>query len=80
MPSYAPRSPYKELTRPGVSRTLARRGSLAGAGAARWQPLHFIRDVAPALREAGVSGAQVEALLVDNPRRFFAGEKLAALA
>jgi len=54
--------------------------TLAGAGAGSWNPLHFVRDVAPRLREAGVSEAQVEALLVDNPRRFFAGEKLAALA
>ena len=50
------------------------------AGAANWHPLHFVRDVAPALREKGVSDAQIQGLLVDNPRRFFAGEKLAALA
>jgi phosphotriesterase-related protein len=50
------------------------------AGAGRWHPLHFVRDVAPQLREAGASAAQIEALLVDNPRRFFAGEKLPALA
>jgi phosphotriesterase-related protein len=54
--------------------------TLGGAGAGSWHPLHFVRDVAPALRDAGVSEVQVEALLVDNPRRFFAGEKLAALA
>jgi len=44
-----------------------------------WNPLHFCRRIAPALREGGASEAQVDALLVDNPRRFFAGEKLAAL-
>jgi phosphotriesterase-related protein len=53
---------------------------LSAAGAARWHPLHFVRDVAPQLRQGGASAAQIEALLVDNPRRFFAGEKLPALA
>ena len=43
-------------------------------------PLHFTRDIAPRLREGGASQAQIDALLVDNPRRFFAGEKLPALA
>jgi phosphotriesterase-related protein len=54
--------------------------TLGGAGAGRWHPLHFLRDVAPALKQGGASDAQVQALLVDNPRRFFAGEKLPALA
>jgi phosphotriesterase-related protein len=45
-----------------------------------WNPLHFSRRVAPKLREGGATEQQIEALLVDNPRRFFAGEKLGALA
>jgi phosphotriesterase-related protein len=43
-------------------------------------PLHFTRRIAPALREGGASEAQIRALTLDNPRRFFAGEKLPALA
>lgn len=39
-----------------------------------WNPSHFLTRIAPRLREAGVEDAQIEALLVDNPRRFFAGE------
>jgi predicted metal-dependent phosphotriesterase family hydrolase len=31
------------------------------------------------LLEAGVEGAEVEALVVDNPRRFFTGEPLPAV-
>ncbi len=54
--------------------------TLGGAEAGSWHPLHFLRDVAPQLREGGASEAQIQALLVDNPRRFFAGEKLPALA
>jgi phosphotriesterase-related protein len=54
--------------------------SLGGAGAGNWHPLHFLRNIAPRLRQGGASEAQVTALLVDNPRRFFAGEKLPALA
>jgi phosphotriesterase-related protein len=41
-----------------------------------WNPTHFLSRIAPRLRDAGVSEAQVEALLLDNPRRFFAGEAL----
>ncbi len=41
-----------------------------------WNPSHFLTRIAPRLRDAGASDAQVEALLVDNPRRFFAGEAL----
>ncbi len=45
-----------------------------------WNPLHFTREIAPQLKAQGATTAQIDALLVDNPRRFFAGEKLAALA
>jgi phosphotriesterase-related protein len=43
-------------------------------------PLHFTREIVPRLREGGASEAQIRALTLDNPRRFFAGEKLPALA
>jgi phosphotriesterase-related protein len=43
-------------------------------------PLHFARNIVPKLREGGASEAQIRALTLDNPRRFFAGEKLPALA
>jgi phosphotriesterase-related protein len=42
-----------------------------------WNPTHFLTRIVPKLREEGVSDAQIEALLVDNPRRFFAGEPVA---
>ena len=45
-----------------------------------WNPLHFTQRIVPKLLEGGASHEQVEALLVDNPRRFFAGEKLPAVA
>jgi phosphotriesterase-related protein len=45
-----------------------------------WNPLHFTRRIVPRLREGGANDEQIEALLVDNPRRYFAGEKLGALA
>ena len=37
----------------------------------RWTYLHVTDDVVPALRERGVTEAQVHQLLVDNPRRVF---------
>jgi phosphotriesterase-related protein len=39
-----------------------------------WNPTHFTKRIAPRLREGGASEAQIQALVVDNPRRFFAGE------
>lgn len=53
--------------------------AMAKALADLCQPLHFTNKVAPQLREAGVSEAQLDALTVDNPRRFFAGEALEVL-
>jgi phosphotriesterase-related protein len=41
-----------------------------------WNPSHFCTRIVPQLRDAGVSDAQIDALLLDNPRRFFAGEAL----
>jgi phosphotriesterase-related protein len=38
---------------------------------AEWAPTHVAAVVVPALLEAGVEEAQVEAMLVDNPRRLF---------
>ena len=43
-------------------------------------PLHFSTRIAPQLREAGATEAELDALVLENPRRFFAGEKLGALA
>ena len=39
-----------------------------------WTPSHFFERVIPRLLEGGATAAQVEELLVDNPRRFFAGD------
>ena len=39
---------------------------------ADWHPTHLFRKIIPRLREAGVSQAKVETMLVDNPRRYFA--------
>ena len=39
--------------------------------AANWHFLHITNDVLPALRERGVSEAQINAMMVENPRRIF---------
>jgi phosphotriesterase-related protein len=36
-----------------------------------WHYLHIENDVLPALRELGVTEAQIDQMLVDNPRRYF---------
>ena len=53
---------------------------LAGLSADAFDPTFFSRKIVPQLREAGVSEEAIEGLLVANPRRFFEGEKLPALA
>jgi phosphotriesterase-related protein len=38
-----------------------------------WHFDHLFDDVLPALRERGVTESQIQAMLVDNPRRYFSG-------
>jgi phosphotriesterase family protein len=38
-----------------------------------WNPTHVFKSIVPALREAGVPQGQIDAMLTDNPRRFFGG-------
>jgi len=45
-----------------------------------FDPTHFSRNVVPRLREAGVTDEEIDRLLVENPRRFFEGEKLPTIA
>jgi len=37
-----------------------------------WKPTHVFKNIIPALRDAGVSQQKIDALLIDNPQRFFA--------
>jgi phosphotriesterase-related protein len=39
----------------------------------RWHYLHIHNDVIPALKREGVTEAQIETMLVENPRRVFEG-------
>ncbi|HIM01234.1 MAG TPA: phosphotriesterase [Myxococcales bacterium] len=45
-----------------------------------WNPSHFSKRIVPKLKDRGVTDAQIDALLIDNPKRFFEGRKLRALA
>ena len=42
-----------------------------------FNPTHFHRHIIPSLLERGVTQAQIDTMLIDNPRRFFAGENCA---
>jgi len=44
------------------------------------EPTRFDREIVPMLIDRGVTQAEIDKLVVDNPRRFFAGEPLPALA
>lgn len=46
----------------------------------RWNPTHFSTSIVPQLKDRGVTDEQIDALLLDNPRRFFAGDELSALS
>ncbi len=45
-----------------------------GEFAPAWHFGHLFDDVLPALRDRGVSEAQIEAMLMTNPRRYFGGD------
>jgi phosphotriesterase-related protein len=45
-----------------------------------WTPSHFTRRIVPQLLEGGATKDDIEMLLVANPRRFFAGDPLPAVA
>lgn len=45
--------------------------ALVKAAVPRWHFLHISDDVVPALRQAGVSEAQIQQMTIDNPRRIF---------
>jgi phosphotriesterase-related protein len=37
-----------------------------------WNPTHVFKNIVPALRNAGVAQEKIDAMLIHNPRRFFA--------
>ena len=45
-----------------------------------WNPTHFFERIIPRLRDGGATDEQIDTMLVANPRRFFAGDPLPALA
>jgi phosphotriesterase-related protein len=47
--------------------------TIRSATAPNWHYTHISDDVLPALREAGVSEAQIGQMLVGNPGRYFSG-------
>lgn len=44
-----------------------------------WNPSHLVERIVPRLLDGGASAAGIDRLLVENPRRFFAGEALPEL-
>ncbi len=53
--------------------------ALIAANPDLFDPTHFSRRIVPKLVEAGVGADQIESILSDNPRRFFAGAPLPTL-
>ena len=48
---------------------------IRAAATPNWHYEHISDDVLPALREAGVTDAQIDQMLVHNPRRYFTGSR-----
>jgi phosphotriesterase-related protein len=46
------------------------------AVARNWEPGHFLRRIAPRLKDGGASDDDIDRLLRENPRRFFAGDPI----
>jgi phosphotriesterase-related protein len=46
----------------------------------QWTPTHFVNQIVPRLRDAGIDERAIDRLTLDNPRRFFAGDELPELA
>ena len=46
--------------------------------ARNWEPGHFLRRIAPRLKDGGASDDDIDLLLRENPRRFFAGDPIPA--
>ena len=40
------------------------------------QSMRFTRVITPMLKEAGVTEGEIEAMLTENPRRYFGGEQM----
>jgi phosphotriesterase-related protein len=38
-----------------------------------WKPTYVFETIVPRLRAAGVAETKIQAMLVENPRRYFAG-------
>jgi phosphotriesterase-related protein len=53
---------------------------MSALSAEAFDPTFFSRKIIPRLREEGIAEEAIEALLVANPRRYFEGGKLPALA
>ena len=39
-----------------------------------WHPSHLFKNIIPALKRGGVTDAQIDTILIENPRSFFTGE------
>jgi len=61
------------LGRPVFGGRFVLRPEQLAAAMPNWEPTHLFKRILPALRERGLSEADVTTMLVENPRRYFAG-------
>ena len=66
------RAPARAVARHGVVLARPRAHVAARDAAATGSRRYVLRKVVPRLRDAGVDEAKIQAMLVDNPRRYFA--------
>jgi phosphotriesterase-related protein len=63
------------LGRPVFGGEIVMHPDAIAAWAPLWSPTHLFERVLPELRRQGVSEAHIHTLLVENPRRYFAGDE-----
>jgi phosphotriesterase-related protein len=63
------------LGRPVFGGEIVMHPDAIAAWAPLWSPTHLFERVLPELRRQGVSKADIRTLLVENPRRYFAGDE-----
>ncbi len=61
------------LGRPVFGGRFAVRPEQIAAAMPNWEPTHLFKRILPKLRERGITDAHVTTMLVENPRRYFAG-------
>ena len=63
------------LGRPVFGGRMVVTAEMIAAAMPNWEPTHLFKRIVPRLKERGVTEADLRTIFVDNPRRYFEGER-----